>query len=63
MICDLSDLPVEQCACRIHGPKDEPKLLGFLAKYSGVCGGCGHRYHPGDRIADIGGSYGHLDCL
>lgn len=22
--CELSDLPVDQCACRVHGPADPP---------------------------------------
>lgn len=57
-ICELSDLPVEQCACRVHGPAEQrparvdagalPRPL--LARFSGVCPGCGGRIVPGDVI-------------
>lgn len=31
IICELSDLPVEQCACRIHKPKPKrPDNLSLL---------------------------------
>ena len=68
--CDLSDLPVDQCACRIHGPK-EPKPTtgsgrGFPAAYGGRCDVCGDRIHVGDLIAIaygmVAGAWAHADC-
>jgi hypothetical protein len=73
--CDLSDLPVEMCACRIHGPADEPARIGssggevppegvaFTAQYFGVCADCRDPVHPGDRIVSDGqGGYWHQEC-
>jgi hypothetical protein len=51
--CDLSDLPVGQCACRIHGPKTErPEATGVRAqaRYPGHCEGCSERIQVGDTI-------------
>lgn len=61
-ICDLSDLPIGQCACRIHGPKVDPQELGFIARYDGECAGCGLAFEEGERIANLGGGYGHVQC-
>lgn len=54
--CDLSDLPVEQCACRIHGPKPEAPeqrhvLARIEAQYPSTCQACGERFPAGERIA------------
>ena len=68
-VCDLSDLPVEQCACRVHGPHDAaaPGSFGvpFTARFGGHCQACDEDIHPGDRIVrpDNGrGVYIHEDC-
>jgi hypothetical protein len=61
--CDLSDLPVDQCACRVHGPAETPSDgpppgLLFEAKFPGRCTSCGERIEPGDLItADGRGGY------
>lgn len=51
--CDLSDLPVEMCACRVHGPKEErtAPTVGpvFAARYDGRCAVCDGRAYVGDR--------------
>lgn len=64
MICDLSDLPVEQCACRIHGPKDD--ISGshpFPARFPGTCLACEEDIGLGDRIVrEPSGSYVHEEC-
>lgn len=55
--CDLSDLPVDQCACRIHGPAEERRqpqnftvLARIEAQYPGHCRACGDDYAVSDRI-------------
>lgn len=54
--CDLSDLPVDQCACRLHGPQEtarlDVELVGqpFPARYPGECAACGGRIDEGDPI-------------
>lgn len=72
--CDLSDLPVDMCACRVHGPKDEPQGSGvdrvgiaFTAQYEGQCVDCRRPIVEGDRIqrADEDGEhagYVHEEC-
>jgi len=65
--CDLSDLPVEQCACRIHAPKDEPAPSGrgFVARYDGECPECFEEITAGvDLIVhSIMSGYVHVECL
>jgi hypothetical protein len=63
--CDLSELPVDQCACRIHKPGQETDRPGHLtpevhklreygppvsAQYGSVCLNCGDRIRFGDEI-------------
>lgn len=42
--CELSDLPTDQCACRVHGPcedRPEPSRSGVaVAGYDGECLEC-----------------------
>ena len=57
--CDLSDLPVEQCACRIHGPKElqKPTTIRtgqpFPAQFGGYCEAGSDRIHVGDLIVRV----------
>jgi hypothetical protein len=62
--CELSDLPVDQCACRIHGSKAEPaRLSPIVARYPGLCLECRVEIEPGDPIvAGQAGRYVHEDC-
>lgn len=63
--CELSDLPVEQCACRVHGPHEEPATDSarfFRARYQGVCSGCEHRVFPGDLIMMVEDRPCHEEC-
>jgi hypothetical protein len=51
--CELSDLPVGQCACRVHGPQPErSEATGVRteARYPGHCEGCSERIRVGDTI-------------
>lgn len=57
--CDLTDLAVDQCACRLHSPSPAPtvgvvrELLRpdwFEARYRGQCSGCGEPYAVGALI-------------
>lgn len=67
--CELSDLPVEMCACRIHAPAaqlDPVETVGqpFTARYAGVCAACESPIREGQRIArhaDPGAGYVHAD--
>lgn len=59
--CDLSDLLVTECACRLHSTPEPAYARGgsvtrFVARYDGHCEGCGRRTHAGDTIArtDVG---------
>ena len=64
MICDLSDLPVEQCACRLHGPKEAPvSRTSFEAKFAGWCDACNERINRGDLIQlSPHAIYVHAEC-
>lgn len=49
--CDLSDLLVTECACRIHKPAPlQIPTHGpvFVAEYHGPCAACDDRVRPGD---------------
>lgn len=68
--CDLTDLLVDQCACRAHrsgAPVVEPvETVGqpFAAQYHGLCGSCDGRIAEGDmivRAADRSVGYVHAD--
>jgi hypothetical protein len=60
--CELSDLPADACACRIHKPGQEADthpgtewaVEGYgpplAARYSGRCPACGDRFERGDPI-------------
>jgi len=53
--CELSDLPVDQCACRIHAPKpptpDYVIVARFHARFDSTCPGCGNAIEETDPIA------------
>lgn len=67
--CDLSDLPVDQCGCRVHKPGQaydarqaridvNPGAAGygepFAARFHGRCQACGDGIAPGETIrADL----------
>lgn len=57
--CELSDLPVDQCACRTHRPGQEAdappaRPAGYgpevVARYPGRCPACHERYEVGEPI-------------
>lgn len=62
--CPLSDLPADQCGCRLHRPDGgtvavEPasvRSYGYQlntvieARYPGTCQECGDRYEVGESI-------------
>jgi len=67
--CDLTDLPAEQCACRIHSPGPQPTTgvvrelprPGWLeARYRGQCAGCGEPFAPGALITRDEGTGGWI---
>lgn len=65
--CDLSDLLVEECACRVHGPAEPaPGRPGpvIAARYPGRCSGCDGPIVVGDPIRHAGtdGAYVHEGC-
>lgn len=53
--CELTELLVDQCACRLHRapvPPPAPEILAhFVARFDSRCAGCGEWMHEGDRIA------------
>lgn len=69
--CDLSDLPVDQCACRVHAPTEPPTLsqridgrilATFFARYDGRCDSCDQSF-VSERICSIENlGYVHEDC-
>ena len=68
--CDLTDLPTEQCACRIHGkPEDQanvgvvrelPRPGWFEARYRGQCAACGEFFAVGAQITRDEGTGGWI---
>lgn len=65
--CDLTELPVTDCACRncrnLPDPIVEEKgELGpwFAARFEGRCAGCEERFDGGDPIRADGTGYGYL---
>src|ERR1035437_4115659 len=70
--CDLSDLPVDQCACRIHAPTEPPTLsqridgrilATFFARYDGRCEICDRPIISGEPICSVEHlGYVHKDC-
>ena len=68
--CHLSDLHVDQCACRLHGPvevrrqpQDSTVLRRVEALYPGHCRACDDAFAIGDRIALSGPTWIHEECL
>jgi hypothetical protein len=63
--CELSDLPADQCACRIHGPQEKKPedTDAFPARYPGRCGDCEGHFRKGDLIRRVDGKYAHAECL
>jgi hypothetical protein len=74
--CDLSDLPADQCACRVHA---RPVLTGdpfaaaggpgemvgwaFMARFDGTCQECAGWIYEGDSICHSGDwGYVHEGC-
>ena len=65
--CELSDLPVDQCACRIHAKPDPQQafviVARFPARFDSNCENCGDRMHEGDPIARTqDGNYVCSEC-
>ncbi len=66
--CELSELPEGQCACRVHGPREDrhgpADVKVFPARYAGTCDACRTDIEPGDPIAPAGpwGAYVHAGC-
>jgi hypothetical protein len=65
--CELSDLPVDQCACRIHGPREEPPPGGqiYAARWRSRCRECLESIEVGALITPsplVGGGYVHEEC-
>ena len=65
--CDLTDLPVDQCACRLHAPQapaghvrtvEHPRPGWFEARYPGQCRACGEPFTAGTHITGTDGSDG-----
>lgn len=64
-LCDMTDLPKDQCDHCRHGDKQVvdrdivrsslPKAQGdfVVAEYKGICGGCGEDILVGDHISVI----------
>jgi len=61
--CDLSDLLVTECACRLHATPEPAYEAGeittrFSARFDSECDGCGGQIYEGDRIArTVNGEY------
>lgn len=62
--CPLSDLPLDQCACRVHGRGDieTPQGVTFTANYAGTCVECQEPITPGEEIQRAHGGYIHEEC-
>jgi hypothetical protein len=66
--CDISDLPVEWCACRIHKPEEKTPDVTygrtFPARYRGRCQECEEFFDEDDRIcsATDRSGYAHEEC-
>lgn len=66
--CELMDLPVDQCACRLHGKSERPATVGvvqdcplpgwIVARYPGQCRSCGEPFTAGTHITSTDGSDG-----
>jgi hypothetical protein len=64
-LCELSDLPVDQCACRIHDPETVNPAHGVTpreARFNGVCVECREAIAPGDLIVGALIGWLHREC-
>ena len=70
--CDLSDLPVDQCACRVHAKPEQadpsnPLVragYAFEARFSGRCPACDDDIDVGADICRTAeGEYVHAECV
>ena len=65
--CELSDLPVSQCACKDHAPIRDPWRTGevtIVARFDSDCDSCGQDMHQGDLIGRTGdGDYICERCM
>ena len=64
-ICELSELPADQCACRIHNPDANriERRRVVLANFTGRCKKCGEDINLGDRITRGQYGYVHEECV
>ena len=70
--CELSDLPVDQCACRVHKPGQEADGISraygpeIHARFPGRCLLCGEGVRVGEPIrmttTPMGSRAVHSDC-
>lgn len=73
--CDLSDLPVEMCACRTHRATVHAdtwqgmdaaisgRMSNFRAQHPGICEACQATVSVGDPISlNDGGDWVHWRC-
>lgn len=69
--CDLSELPVDQCGCRIHarcptlslgifGSRPAPAIE---AEWQTTCPACDGEIWPGDRIIRTDEGWTHRECV
>jgi hypothetical protein len=58
--CELSDLPVDQCACHVHAPTEPPTMS---QRIDGRIEDCDETFVSGERICNIEHlGYVHEDC-
>lgn len=63
--CELSELLVSQCGCRLHAKPDTAPVHTFTARYPGRCRECGEDIQIGQEIINSplsGGGYVHEEC-
>lgn len=72
--CELSDLPTDQCACRIHDRRASSGTAGLavfapssigpevVAEHPGRCPGCEDRIEPGELIVATEHGWAHQGC-
>lgn len=65
--CEITELPVGQCACRLHGKPERPAGVRavelprpgwFVARYPGSCRRCFEPFTAGTHITGTDGSDG-----
>lgn len=64
MICELSELPIDQCGCRVHARQAAPARSAptIEAKCQTTCPGCDDDIWPGDRITRVDVEWIHAEC-